>query len=116
VLNSCSSRALAACLCVVLAAALPGSGCAAESGPCLEIVASPRTGPGPLLVRLESKVRHLREPLQFQWYFGDGQESAEAVPEPHNYVFGKYNLVLKVVDGEGRVCTAGVYIESALPG
>jgi hypothetical protein len=96
--------------------AFPGSGSAAESDPCLEIVASPRTGHGPLLVRLEPKVRHLREPLQFQWYFGDGQESAEAVPEPHNYAFGKYNLVLKVVDGEGRVCTAGVYIESAWPG
>ena len=114
--NSCSSAAIAACLWIVLAPALPGTGSAAESDPCLEVVATPRTGIGPLLVRLEPKVHRLREPLQFRWYFGDGQESAEAVPESHNYEFGKYNLVLKVVDGEGRVCTAGVYIESALPG
>jgi hypothetical protein len=95
---------------------LPGGIGAAERNLCLEVIAEPKTGTGPLLVHLEPRVNHLREPLTFLWYFGDGEESSEAVPEAHRYPFGKYNLVLKVVDREGMVCTAGVHIESALPG
>jgi hypothetical protein len=66
-------------------------------------------------VNLEAEVRNMQEPVQYHWYFGDGKESTEKAPSPHRYAFGKYNLLVKTVDRVGKVCTAGVYIESEFP-
>jgi len=67
-------------------------------------------------VRVEPRVNNLREPLKFCWYFGDGQESKDAVPKPHFYDFGKYNLLLEVTDKNGKTYTASIVIDAALPG
>lgn len=83
---------------------------------CLEVIAAPTIGPGPLTVNLEAKVKNMEEPVQCFWYFGDGERSKGKTPPPHRYAFGKYNLIVRAVDGMGKVCTAGVYIESEFPG
>jgi len=82
----------------------------------VEIFAVPKSGKGPMRVYLEPKVNDLKEPLKFHWYFGDGNESEEMIPKPHHYEFGKYNLMLEVTDREGKMYTAGINIDAALPG
>ncbi|TAN45144.1 MAG: PKD domain-containing protein [Nitrospirae bacterium] len=82
----------------------------------IEIFAIPKSGKGPMWVYLEPQVNNLKKPLKYRWYFGDGQESTDATPKPHYYEFGKYNLVLEVTAGDGKLYTAGISIDAALPG
>ena len=82
----------------------------------VEIVATPESGTGPIWVSLKPKIRNLKEPLQFNWYFGDGEESANRVPPPHFYKHGKSAVVLEVTDGNGKRYSASVTIDAASPG
>lgn len=87
-----------------------------KEGKGVEIVANPKSGTGPIWVSLKPEIKNLKEPLQFNWYFGDGEESTNRVPPPHLYKHGKSAVVLKVTDGDGKKYSASVTIESASPG
>lgn len=81
------------------------------------IVASPKSGIGPLTVRLKPVINEtLKGPVEYQWWFGDGEQSHEAIPQPHYYDLGSYNVVLKVKDSTGKVCTASITIDSVRAG
>lgn len=81
----------------------------------VEIIAAPKSGTGPMWVRLEPKIKNI-EPVKFEWLFGDGQESAEMAPPPHFYAGGKYNVMLEVTDKTGKKYTAGITVDAASAG
>jgi hypothetical protein len=76
----------------------------------VEIIAVPTSESGTMWL-LEPKIKKLKEPLKFHWYFGDGEESSEKAPPPHYYEYGKCNVVLEVRDGDGRIYTASTTID-----
>lgn len=78
----------------------------------VEISSDSRSGKGPGWVYLRPKIRNLKEPLKFNWSFGDGQESAEMIPQPHYYASGRYSVVLEVVDKTGKLHTASITIDA----
>lgn len=100
----------------VAVVAISGISLAGEGEAGIEIVANPKSGKGPMWVYIEPRVNNLKEPLKFTWSFGDGEESAEMIPKPHYYDFGKFNLVLEITDKEGKVYTASVTIDAVSPG
>lgn len=97
---------------------VPGTSFAGEQkeGKGVEIVANPKSGTGPIWVSLKPKIKNLKEPLQFNWYFGDGEENTNRVPPPHFYKHGKSTVVLEVTDGNGKRYSASVTIDAASPG
>jgi len=81
------------------------------------ILASPRSGTGPITVRLKPVINEtLKEPVKFLWWFGDGKESMEAYPPPHYYDIGRYSVVLEVTDDRGKSYSASVTIDAQSPG
>ncbi len=76
----------------------------------VEIIAVPTSESGTMWL-LEPKIKRLKEPLKFHWYFGDGEESSEQAPPPHYYEYGKCNVVLEVRDRDGRIYTASTTID-----
>ncbi len=76
----------------------------------------PRKGMGPMEVQLEPIMTGLREPVRLKWYFGDGEESDSVIPPPHEYLAGRYSVLLEAVDALGRCYSASVGIDAASPG
>ena len=82
----------------------------------VEIVADPPGGRGPLKVHLEPNTVNLKAPARYKWSFGDGGESDAMVPGLHVFEGGRYDVVLEVIDANGRKYTASVTIDAALSG
>jgi PKD repeat protein len=82
----------------------------------VEVIAKPKSGIGPFTVHFEPKIANLIEPLKFKWLFGDGKEETQRTPAPHDYDYGKFNVILEVVDAKGNTYTASVTIEASSPG
>ncbi len=80
------------------------------------IIATPKSGKGPMWVYLKPEIKNLNEPLNFKWYFGDGKESVERVPPPHLYEYGKCIVVLEVTDKYNKRYTASTTIDAENPG
>jgi len=78
----------------------------------VEITANPKSGQGPMWVHLKPKVANLKEPLKFRWFFGDGEESNERIPQPHQYQPGRYYVALEVTDRAGKLYTASITVEA----
>ena len=112
-----NSNLLRLLLLIFVLIAVPAIGFAGEQkDKGVEIVAAPKSGTGPILVSLKPKIKNLKEPLQFSWYFGDGEESARRIPPAHLYKHGKSAVVLEVIDGDGKRYSASVTIDAASPG
>jgi hypothetical protein len=70
----------------------------------------------PLVFVLRGEATGLTPPLRFHWDLGDGQQwVGPEVPE-HAYEFGRYNVVLAVIDAAGRVKKASMALEAAAKG
>ena len=89
---------------------------AGEKDSIVEISSDSISGKGPGWVHLRPMIRSLKEPLKFNWSFGDGQESAEMIPQPHYYASGRYTVVLEVMDKMGKLHTASITIDAASQG
>lgn len=70
----------------------------------------------PLVFVLRAEAAGLTPPLRFRWDLGDGNvwEGPE-VPE-HAYEFGRYDVVLAVVDAAGRVKKASMALDAEAKG
>mgnify|MGYP001572115390 CR=1 FL=1 len=82
----------------------------------VEISSDSRSGKGSGWVHLRPKIRNLKEPLKFNWSFGDGEESAEMIPQPHYYGSGRYTVILEVVDKTGKLHTASITVDAGSQG
>ncbi|MEW6410049.1 MAG: hypothetical protein AB1488_08050 [Nitrospirota bacterium] len=80
------------------------------------IIATPKSGRGPMWVYLKPEIKNLNGTLKFKWYFGDGKESVERIPPPHLYEYGKCIVVLEVTDKDNKKYTASVTIDAGNPG
>jgi len=78
----------------------------------VEIIANPKSGMGPMWVRLKPRIANLKEPLKFKWLFGDGEESIEKVPQSHEYEPGRYYVSLEVTDRTGQLYSASITIDA----
>lgn len=93
-----------------------GRGVTENSPPSVEISATPTSGEAPLTVAFEGTATDPDgdEPLTYEWDFGDGASSAEAVTE-HTYTeVGVYEAVLTVTDPQGAEGSASVEITVGL--
>jgi len=93
-----------------------GSSFAGQKDSVVEISADSKSGKGPGWISLRPKIKNLKEPLKFNWSFGDGEESAEMIPQPHYYASGRYTVVLEVVDKTGKLHTASITVDPAYGG
>ncbi|RJQ39732.1 MAG: hypothetical protein C4550_04910 [Nitrospiraceae bacterium] len=82
----------------------------------IEISSDSKSAKGPGWVHLRPKIKNLKGPLKFNWSFGDGEESAEMLPQPHYYASGRYTVVLEVVDKTGKRHSASISIDAASQG
>lgn len=89
---------------------------AEQSGAMVEIIAAPKSGNGHMWVYLEPKIKNIKDPVKFEWSFGEGEESTEMLPKPHYYEFGRFAVVLEVTDKTGKRYTASVTVDAATPG
>lgn len=85
----------------------------AEDGPSVSIGAENLCTDRPMkIVALYAKVNGLMPPVSYHWSLGNGKEWNEwEVPE-QEYEVGRYDVLLAVKDGAGRVRKASVAIES----
>ena len=84
-----------------------------EEGPWAEIVVTPtKVGTAPLRVSFQAKSMGLEEPLTYSWFFGDGNESALKEPPARTYGVGRFNVLLTIIDKNGKKAKASVTIES----
>jgi hypothetical protein len=81
----------------------------------VRINSSPKNGIGPLIVHFEPIIKNLKEPLEFEWHFGDGTESYQRIPLPRHFESGRYVVLLKVRDKAANVFTASVTIKVDYP-
>lgn len=85
----------------------------AEESPSVAIVAESLCTPRPVkIVALYANATGLTPPLSYQWSLGNGKEwNGSEVPE-QEYEVGRYDVLLAVKDGTGRVKKASVAIEA----
>lgn len=85
----------------------------AEDGPSVAIVAeSLCTDRSVKIIALYAKAIGLTPPLNYHWNLGNGKEwNGQEVPE-QEYEVGRYDVLLAVKDGAGRVKKASVAIEA----
>ena len=115
-LNSNIKLGLGVLLCVILVVST-GTGVALEqkSKPGVEIIATPKSGKGPMWVHLEPRIINIKA-AKFEWSFGDGTESGQKIPSAHYYEFGRYNVSLEVIDIAGKKYSAAITIDATSPG
>ena len=89
---------------------------AGQKDSAVEITSDSKSGKGSGWVHLRPKIRNLKEPLKFNWSFGDGEESAEMIPQPHYYASGRYTVILEVVDKTGKLHTASITVDAGSQG
>jgi len=82
----------------------------------VEIIADPPTGQAPLKAYLKPNLINLKGPASFRWSFGDGTGSTKMVPGFHLFPGGSYDVILEVVDTNGKKYTASFSIKAALSG
>lgn len=85
----------------------------AADGPSVAIVAeSLCTNRSVNIIALYATVVGLTPPLSFHWNLGNGKEwNEQEVPE-QEYEVGRYDVLLAVKDGAGRVMKASVAVEA----
>lgn len=115
--QSLSSNHCCLALLLFILIAVPVIGFAGEQRDVIvEIVATPKSGNGPMWVRLKPEISNLEDLAKVGWSFGDGQESTEMIPKPHYYNFGRYNAILEVTYKSGKKYTASITIDASSPG
>ncbi|MCX7168548.1 MAG: hypothetical protein NTV11_20065 [Rhodocyclales bacterium] len=89
----------------------------AEDGPSVAIVAeSLCTNRSVKIIALYADVTAMTPPLSYHWKLGNGEEwNGPEVPE-QEYEVGRYDVLLAVKDGAGRVKKASVAIEAESQG
>lgn len=89
----------------------------AEDGPAVAIVAESLCTPRSVkIISLYATVAGLTPPLSYHWKLGNGEEwNGPEVPE-QEYEVGRYDVLLAVKDGAGRVKKASVAIEAESQG
>lgn len=106
--------ALAAILlsgCVVDTAVLPAGRSLAE--PSVDIIANYRhTATPPIIVSFQAVAAGLVAPLKYHWNFGNGKQWGGPEPLAQSYGVGRYDVILTVTDGDGRIKRASVAIDS----
>lgn len=104
-------------------AAILLSGCAAEPAvspagrsvaePSVEIIADYRhTATPPIVVSFQAVAAGLAAPLKYHWNLGNGMQWSGPEPFPQSYGVGRYDVILTVTDGDGRIKRASVAIDS----
>lgn len=102
---------------VLMAACLAGGfgplAALAEEGPSVAIVAESLCTPKAVkIIALYADATGLTPPLSYHWNLGNGGEwNGQEVPE-QEYEVGRYDVLLAVKDGAGRVKKASVAIEA----
>lgn len=106
--------ALAAILlsgCAVDTAVLPAGRSLDE--PSLGIIANYRhTATPPIVVSFQAVTEGLVAPLKYHWNLGNGKQWSGPEPFPQSYGVGRYDVILTVTDGDGRIKRASVAIDS----
>jgi hypothetical protein len=104
-------------------AAILLSGCAANSAvapagrsldePALGIITNYRhTATPPIVVSFQAVTEGLAGPLKYHWNLGNGTHWSGPQPLPQSYGVGRYDVILTVTDGAGRIKRASVAIDS----
>ncbi|MCX7148234.1 MAG: PKD domain-containing protein [Rhodocyclales bacterium] len=89
----------------------------AEDGPSAAIGAENLcTNRAVKIVSLYAKTAGLTPPLSYHWNLGNGKEWSEAEVPEQEYDVGRYDVVLAVKDGAGRVRKASMAIDSESQG
>ena len=102
---------------LLLLAVWSGVGWAEEHGDTrVEIIVDPPAGRAPLRAYLKPNFINLKGPACFRWSFGDGTESTKRTPGFHLFPGGTYDVILEVVDANGKQYTAGFSVKAALSG
>jgi len=65
----------------------------------------------PSLINLRGEATGLTPPLRFLWNLGDGTERSGPEVLEQAYEFGRYNVVLAVIDAAGRVGKASIALD-----
>ena len=65
----------------------------------------------PSLVNLRGEATGLTPPLRFIWNLGDGTERSGPEVLEQAFEFGRYNVILAVVDATGRVGKASMALD-----
>lgn len=65
-----------------------------------------------MVVRMHAEADGLVLPLKFHWYLGNGHEWNGPEPPPQTYIVGRYDVILTVTDGIGRVRKASMKVDA----
>ncbi|OHC72834.1 MAG: hypothetical protein A3H93_14270 [Rhodocyclales bacterium RIFCSPLOWO2_02_FULL_63_24] len=85
----------------------------AEDAPAVAIVAENLCTDRPVkIVALYAKVAGLTPPVSYHWNLGNGKEWNEPEVPEQEYEVGRYDVLLAVKDGAGRIRKASVAIEA----
>lgn len=88
-----------------------------EDRPEVTIIVTPqKSGTAPLKVYFKARTKGLDGPLRFYWVFGDSSESDLQEPGLRVYGVGRFNVILTVIDKNGKKYSASVTIESRCKG
>ena len=106
--------ALAASLlsgCMAHMAGLPAG--RSVDGPAVDIIANYRhTATPPVTVSFQAVTTGLMPPLKYHWDLGNGNQWSGPEPFPQSYGVGRYDVILTVTDGDGRIQRASVAVDS----
>lgn len=76
------------------------------------VLSGKRTGGLTMAVTLRAETLGLFHPLKFHWSLGNGQEWYGPEPPLQTYIVGRYDVILTVTDGNGKVRKASRKIDA----